>query len=31
VRGERPTRVRTTVNPLNRDEYLTALAGHARV
>ncbi len=29
VRGDPPTRPRTTANPLNRPEYLAALRGHA--
>jgi hypothetical protein len=28
VSGERPTRRRTTANPLNREEYLLSLARH---
>ena len=31
VRGDPPTRRRTTVNPLNRDEYLTHLTRHGGV
>jgi ribosomal protection tetracycline resistance protein len=30
VSGERPTRKRTTANPLNREEYLLSLARHVQ-